>query len=196
MNLSLKSLTFSFSFILIPKRSKGNISGVSSTLNYAINASSNLSQEVKATKWFFNLTPGSITSWDKFEEAFMAEFSEEETPRMLSSELLGIRMNENEKVKYFNERFMSLLNGIPIKPTETVQIEHYVSALPPNIAMFVKTQRKLTLVDNFAEAIQVEKDFETMSSCLGEEEDLTESDLERVISQIQDEIANLKRNKG
>ena len=62
--------------------------------------------------------------------------------------------------------------------------------------MFVKNQEKLTLVDNFAESIQVEKDFGTMSSCLGEEEDLTESNLERVISQIQDEISNLKMNKG
>ena len=107
-------------------------------------------------------------------------------------------MNENEKVKDFNERFMSLLNGIPIKPTETVQIEHYVSALPPNIAMFVKTQRKLTLVDNFAEAIQVEKDYEIMSSCLGNEKDevLIESDVERIISQLQDEITKLKKDKG
>ena len=96
----------------------------------------------------------------------MAEFSVEETPGILPLDLLGIRMNENEKVKDFNERFMSHLNGIPIKPTETVQIEHYASSLPPNIAMFVKTQRKLTLVDNFAEAIQVEKDYETMSNCL------------------------------
>ena len=152
----------------------------------------------KATKWFFNLAPGSITSWDKFEEAFMAEFSVEETPGILSLDLLGIRMNENEKVKDFNERFMSLLNGIPIKPAETVQIEHYVSALPPNIAMFVKTQRKLTLVDNFAEAIQVEKDYETMSNCLGNEKDevLIESDVERIISQLQDEITKLKKDKG
>ena len=64
--------------------------------------------------------------------------------------------------------------------------------------MFVKTQRKLTLVDSFVESIQVEMDFETMSSCLGKEEEeiLMESDLERVISQIQDEITNLKKNKG
>ena len=97
----------------------------------------------------------------------MAEFSDEETPRILSLELLGIRMNENEKVKDFNERVVSLLNRIPIKPVEVVQIEYYVYALPPNIAMFVKTQRKVTLVDNFAEAIQVEKDFETLSSLSG-----------------------------
>ena len=31
----------------------------------------------KATKWFFNLAPRSITSWQMFEEAFMAEFSDE-----------------------------------------------------------------------------------------------------------------------
>ena len=37
-----------------------------------------------------------------------------------------------------------------------------------------------------------------MSSCLGDEEDeiLMESDLDRVISQLQDEITNLKKNKG
>ena len=39
-------------------------------------------------------------------------------------------------------------------------------------------------LDNFAKVIQVEKDFETTSSCLGEEENeiLMESVLERVIS--------------
>ena len=93
---------------------------------------------------------------------------------------------------------MSLLNGIPIKPVETIQIEHYVFALPPNIAMFVKTQKKLTLVHNFPKIIQVEKDYETMSSCLGNEKDevLTESNVERIISQLQDEITKLKKEKG
>ena len=128
----------------------------------------------------------------------MSEFCVEETLGILPLDLLGIRMNENQKVKDFNERFMSLLNGIPIKPAETVQIEHYVFALPTNIAMFVKTQRKLTLVDNFVESIQVEKDYETMSNCLGNKKDevLTELDVERIISQLQDELTKLKKDKG
>ena len=133
----------------------------------------------KATKWFFNLAPRSITSWKQFEEAFMAQFSEKETSGILFLELLGIRMDENEKDKDFNQRFITLLNRIPINLAEAVQIEYCTFALPPNIAMFVKTQRKLTLVDNFAEAIQVEKDYEIMSSCLGDEE---EEDMERIIS--------------
>ena len=76
----------------------------------------------KASTWFFNLAPRSITSWKKFEEAFMVEFSDEETPVILSLELLGIRMNENEKVKYFNKRFITLLNRILIKPVEAVEL--------------------------------------------------------------------------
>jgi hypothetical protein len=64
--------------------------------------------------------------------------------------------------------------------------------------MFVRNQEKLTLVDNFVDAIQVKKDLEALSSSLGEEEDqvLMESYLERVISQLQDEIANLKKSRG
>ena len=127
----------------------------------------------------------------------MAEFSDEEKPRILSLDLLGKQMNENEKVKDFNEIFISLLNRIPIKFVKAIQIEYYIFALPPNIVMFVKTQKKRTLVDNFVEAIQVEKDFETMSSCLGKEDKiLMESYLDRVISQLQDEIKNLKKDKG
>ena len=82
----------------------------------------------KATKWFFNLALGSITSWKKFEEEFMAQFSDEETPGILSLELLGIRMDENEKVKDFNQRFITLLNRIPINLYEAVQIEYYTSS--------------------------------------------------------------------
>ena len=52
--------------------------------------------------------------------------------------------------------------------------------------MFVKNQEKLTLVDNFAEAIEVEKDLEELSSFLGEEKDevLMESDMDRIILQL------------
>ena len=64
--------------------------------------------------------------------------------------------------------------------------------------MFVKNQEKLTLVDNFIEAIKVEKDLVAISNDLGDEEDefSMESYMDRVISQLQDEITNLKKNKG
>ena len=80
----------------------------------------------------------------------MAQFSDEETTGILFLELLVIRMDENEKVKDFNQIFINLLNRTLIKPIEAVQIEYYTAAFPPNIAMFIKNQEKLTLVDNFA----------------------------------------------
>ena len=64
----------------------------------------------------------------------MAQFSDEETSGILFLEILGMRMNEKEKVKYFNQIFLTLLNRIPINPVEVVHIEYYTSALPPNIA--------------------------------------------------------------
>ena len=79
-------------------------------------------------------------------------------------------MNENENVKDFNEIFITLLNRILINTPELDQIEYYSSSLPQNIAMFVKNQEKLTLVDNFVEVIQVKNDLEELSSYLGEEE--------------------------
>ena len=128
----------------------------------------------------------------------MAQFSDEETSGILFLDILGIMMNEKEKVKYLNQRFINILNIIHIKPIEAVQSEYYTSTLPPNIAMSVKNQEKLTLVDNFVEAIKVEKDLETISNYLGDEEDEVsmESDMDRVILQLQDEIMDLKRNKG
>ena len=99
----------------------------------------------------------------------MAHFSDEETSGILLLEFVGIRMSENENVKYFNQRFITLLNRIPIKPAEEVQIQYYTFALLPNIPMSVKNQENLTLVDNFAEAIKVEKDLEAISNYLGDE---------------------------
>ena len=42
-------------------------------------------------------------------------------------------MDENEKVKDFNEIFITLLNRIPINPAEEVKIEYYTFALPPTL---------------------------------------------------------------
>ena len=78
-------------------------------------------------------------------------------------------MNEREKVKDFNQIFITLLNRTFINPTKEVQIEYYTIAFLQNIAMFVNNQEKKTLVDNFAEDIKVEKHLDEISSCLGYE---------------------------
>ena len=116
----------------------------------------------------------------------MAQFKDEKISRILFLEIAGIRINEKDKVKDFNLIFITLLNRIRIKPTKAVQIEFYTIAVLPPISMFVNNWEKQTLVDNFAEAIKVEKDLATISNYLGDEENeaLIESNMERVILQL------------
>ena len=85
-------------------------------------------------------------------------------------ELSRIRFDKKDKVKDFNQRFINLLNRIPENLVESIQVEFYIAALPPPIAMFVKEREKRTLAENFLEAIKVEKDLASISSHQGNEE--------------------------
>ena len=57
---------------------------------------------------------------------------------MLFLELSRIRFDEKKKLKYFNQRFINLLNRIPKNPAKSIQVEFYTTVLPPPMAMFVK----------------------------------------------------------
>ena len=78
-------------------------------------------------------------------------------------ELSRIRINKKEKVKDFNQRFITLLNRIPNKPVEAVQFEFLTSTLPPPVSMFIKRKEIQTLENNFLESIKVEKDLAAIS---------------------------------
>ena len=64
----------------------------------------------KASMWFFSLATRSITSWKQFETTFMTQFGDDKTSRILFLDLSRIKINKNEKIKYFNQRFITLLN--------------------------------------------------------------------------------------
>lgn len=125
--------------------------------------------EGQASTWFFSLVAGSIASWQQFETAFLSQFGDDITSEVLVLELSRIRFYKNDKVKDFNQRFINLLNYIPEKPTESIQVEFYIVALPSPIAMFVKAREKRTLAGNFLEAIKVEKDMASISIHQGNE---------------------------
>ena len=157
----------------------------------------------------FNLPSGSITSWQQFENAFIIQFGDDKTSRTLLLELSRLNINKNDKVKEFNQIFITLLNKIPDNLAEAVQIEYYTSALPP-VAMFVKRKEIRTLEENFEEAIKVEKDLASIFIHQGNEESEAsaskengkknkEVELDRkdmVILQLHNEIMSLKRRKG
>jgi hypothetical protein len=57
------------------------------------------------------------------------------------AELFSATMSLKERVKYFNQRFTTILNKFQpeAKPTQELQIEVYINALPASISMFVKS---------------------------------------------------------
>ena len=124
----------------------------------------------QASTWFFSLAMGSIASWQWFETSFLSNFGDERTSRVLFLDLSRIIFDKKDKVKDFNQRFINLINHILEKPAESIQVEFYIAALPPPIAMFVKAREKRTLAKTFLEAIKVEKDLASISSQQGNEE--------------------------
>ena len=96
----------------------------------------------QASIWFFSLAMGSIASWKQFETALLSQFGDDRTYGVLFLELSRIRFDKKDKVKDFNQKFINLLNRIPEKPAESIQVEFYIVALPPPIAMFVKEREK------------------------------------------------------
>jgi hypothetical protein len=69
--------------------------------------------EGNASTWYFSQQPQTIVSWDKFETCFLEKFGDDKSPEVLVMELSSLKMNPKEKVKYFNQRFLTLKNLIP-----------------------------------------------------------------------------------
>ena len=133
-----------------------------------------------------------------------------------------MRFEKKDKVKDFNQIFINLLNHILEKPAESIQVEFYIAALLPSIAMFVKARENRTLAENFIEDMKVEKDIASISSSQGNEENKPSSSekntkkkgilrmdtekkdkeptdmasMQRVIKQLMNDIIDLKKNKG
>jgi hypothetical protein len=107
---------------------------------------------------YLNLPFGSITSWTKFQKDFLDKFAEETSTRALMEEISTATMSSKEKVKYFNQRFTTILKNFQpdVKPTQELQIEVYTNALLYSISMFVKRVDKHTLAKNFEETKTIE----------------------------------------
>jgi len=75
-------------------------------------------------------------------------------------------MGPKEKIIYFNQRFLKLINIMleTSKPSLDIQIEFYSSTLPVFIAMFVKRANKNTLVEAMQKALDVEKEISSIEN--------------------------------
>jgi hypothetical protein len=176
--------------------------------------------EGNASTWYFAQQPHTILSWEKFESIFLEKFGDGKPPEVLVMDLSNLKMNAKEKVKDFNQRFLTLKNRIPADsmPAESLIIAYYTKALHQSIAIWVKRSKKETLLEAFEEATQIEKDIlslkdsssneaETVSSSKKKIEILPRpaqnksqpenSDLEnltKVVQKLSNQVVDLKRS--
>jgi hypothetical protein len=115
--------------------------------------------EGNASTWYFSQQPHTIMSWEKFESSFLEKFGDNKSLEVLVMELSSLRMNPKEKIKYFNQRFLTLKNRIPMDsmPAGNLIIAYYMKTLHQSIAIWVKRSKKATLLEAFKESSQIKK---------------------------------------
>jgi ribonuclease HI len=138
--------------------------------------------EGNASTWYFSQQPHTIVSWEKFESCFLEKFGDGKPPEVLVMDLSNLKMNAKEKVKDFNQRFLTLKNRIPADsmPAESLVIAYYTKALHQSIAIWVKRSKKATLLEAFEEATQIEKDILSLKDSSSNETETVSSSKKKI----------------
>jgi hypothetical protein len=97
-------------------------------------------------------------------------------------ELSSLKMNPKEKVKDFNQIFLTLTNLIPTDSmhAESLIVSYYTKSLHNNILIWVKRSKKYTLLQAFEEASQIEKDILILKDNLNSEAKTTSSSKKKI----------------
>jgi hypothetical protein len=138
--------------------------------------------EGNASTWYFSQQLQTIVSWDKFETCFLEKFGDDKSLEVLVIELSSLKMNPKEKLKYFNQIFLTLKNNIPTDsmPMESLIVTYYAKALYNNIAIWVKRSKKNTLLGSFEEASQIEKDLSILKDNINSEVEIASSSKRKI----------------
>jgi hypothetical protein len=138
--------------------------------------------EGNASTWYFSQQPHTIVSWEKFESCFLEKLGDGKPPEVLVMDLTNLKMNSKEKVKDFNQRFLTLKNRIPVDsmPAESLVIAYYTKAIHQSIAIWVKISKKATLLEAFEEATQIEKDILSLKDSSSNETETVSSSKKKI----------------
>jgi hypothetical protein len=138
--------------------------------------------EGNASTWYFAQQPRTIASWEKFESIFLENFRDGKPPEVLVMDLSNLKMNAKEKVKDFNQRFLTLKNRIHTDsmPAESLVIAYYTKSLHQSIAIWVKRSKKATLLEAFEEATQIEKDILSLKDSSSNETETVSSSKKKI----------------
>jgi hypothetical protein len=93
-----------------------------------------------------------------------------------------MNMNQKEKVKDFNQRFLTLKNKIPtdFMPVENLIIAYYGKYLHHTTTMWVKSPKNNTLLGAFEESILIEKDMLSLKDNTNHDAEQTSSSKKKI----------------
>jgi hypothetical protein len=67
----------------------------------------------RAKDWFDNISPGTITNWNLFQELFTKIFGKKRDYQSLYNQLHSCKRKSGENIKDFNDRFNTLVRCFP-----------------------------------------------------------------------------------
>ena len=97
-------------------------------------------------------------------------------------EISSLKMNRKEKVKDFNQIFLTLKNKIlgDSMPAKSLIIAYYVKAFHNSIVIWVKRSKNNTLLEAIEEESQIEKDILSLKDNLNSEAKTTSSSKKKI----------------
>jgi hypothetical protein len=138
--------------------------------------------EGNASTWYFTQHPHTIVSWEKFETYFLEKFGNDIYPEVLVMELSSLKMNPKEKLKYFNQKFLTLKNQIPTDSmaAQSLIVAYYTKSLHNNITIWVKRSKNYLLLEAFEKASEIEKDILILKHNIDSEVETTSSSKKKI----------------
>ncbi|CAN6552291.1 unnamed protein product [Malus baccata var. baccata] len=86
----------------------------------------------KAKDWFYELAPGTVTSWESMKRAFLEKFFPTSRIILLRKKISGIQLEEGESFPTYYERFKSLVASCPQhQMKEELLLQYFYEGLLP-----------------------------------------------------------------
>ncbi|KAM0956296.1 hypothetical protein ACFX2A_025088 [Malus domestica] len=86
----------------------------------------------KAKDWLYELTPGTITSWESMKQAFLEKFFPTSRVILLRKRIGGIQQNQGESFPTYYERFKTLVASCPQhQMKEELLLQYFYEGLLP-----------------------------------------------------------------
>lgn len=115
-----------------------------------------LQGEVK--RWFRNLLPESISSWDGLSQDFLRFWGKRKSWDLFLSELYAMKRQSDETVSNFSRRFASHYYQMPeeIQPPEGTAKLYYAMAFHSDFSFYLLKRKSVSLQQMFSNAQEVE----------------------------------------